>query len=327
MSISIHAPRVGCDTPSRCLRVRVKYFNPRTPRGVRPYSAVDSTFTAAFQSTHPAWGATSCGNFSVSSSTFQSTHPAWGATQAVLQDAKLRAISIHAPRVGCDAAFSVLFNCTVAISIHAPRVGCDRQACDVHHVIFNFNPRTPRGVRPCRDLFPKRKQLFQSTHPAWGATAFYFLITVEFWGFQSTHPAWGATDDGALVHLQYDISIHAPRVGCDSGPFQSFHCSLYFNPRTPRGVRRIGGGVSGGIWIFQSTHPAWGATAISRRRRFHRRNFNPRTPRGVRRPGDSTTAIANNFNPRTPRGVRRSSICTRGSREIISIHAPRVGCD
>ena len=33
--ISIHAPRVGCDFPSRYSVFSAKYFNPRTPRGVR----------------------------------------------------------------------------------------------------------------------------------------------------------------------------------------------------------------------------------------------------------------------------------------------------
>ena len=56
--------------------------------------------------------------------------------------------------------------------------------------------------------------------------------------FQSTHPARGATllkQEGA-VRLQ--ISIHAPREGCDMPP----------TPKRPQKGR------------FQSTHPARGAT-------------------------------------------------------------------
>ena len=57
------------------------------------------------------------------------------------------------------------------------------------------------------------------------------------------------------------ISIHAPREGCDiSAPYLSTS-SMDFNPRTPRGVRRLlrdGGSTQ------------------------HQHNFNPRTPRGVR---------------------------------------------
>ena len=34
-SISIHAPHVGCDNSRKAERERLKYFNPRTPCGVR----------------------------------------------------------------------------------------------------------------------------------------------------------------------------------------------------------------------------------------------------------------------------------------------------
>ena len=168
--ISIHAPRVGCDLFSVSLSTSPFYFNPRTPRGVRRHlsavSRIDRfdfnprtprgvrrleknkfALKIAFQSTHPAWGATcffatairrraisihaprvGCDARSTAARTsqyeFQSTHPAWGATQAVLQNAKLRAISIHAPRVGCDKKRSS--------NGSAPT---------------DFNPRTPRGVR------------------------------------------------------------------------------------------------------------------------------------------------------------------------------------
>ena len=34
-------------------------------------------------------------------------------------------------------------------------------------------------------------------------------------GFQSTHPVWGATQDWVTMQINCQISIHAPRVGCD----------------------------------------------------------------------------------------------------------------
>ena len=58
---------------------------------------------------------------------------------------------------------------------------------------------------------------------------------------------------------------------------------VYFNPRTPRGVRRKGHILPGGHLLFQSTHPARGATMSISSSLGIRRNFNPRTPRGVRR--------------------------------------------
>ena len=103
--------------------------------------------------------------------------------------------------------------------------------------------------------------------------------------FQSTHPARGATGGQHWGgHIRGHISIHAPREGCDAGLSFSLAPPAYFNPRTPRGVRpqdyrafvaeflisihapREGCDLPSLLWvpysnIFQSTHPARGATA------------------------------------------------------------------
>ena len=146
---------------------------------------------------------------------FQSTHPARGATCTTLQAFCKASISIHAPREGCDighllrerdiADFNprtprgvrrmmVIFNSPlISISIHAPREGCDH-GCMAARLTDkqNFNPRTPRGVR----------QLDRALK--------YPLII-----FQSTHPARGATYDAMMQRKAAEISIHAPREGCD----------------------------------------------------------------------------------------------------------------
>ncbi len=101
-----------------------------------------------------------------------------------------------------------------------------------------------------------------------------------------------------------------------------------FNPRTPCGVRPF----------------------VASSRVMELLNFNPRTPCGVR-PVSTTTMTTSmvDFNPRTPCGVRRhqgevstnhfefqSTHPVRGatlaveinfSTYVISIHAPRAGCD
>ena len=79
-SISIHAPIVGCDCYGSVHFRYVRYFNPRTHRGVRlrRNSQTDK------------------------STRFQSTHPSWGATYHVRLNSHLTLISIHAPIVGCD---------------------------------------------------------------------------------------------------------------------------------------------------------------------------------------------------------------------------------
>ena len=127
--ISIHAPREGCDLLLVLSKVLLVNFNPRTPRGVRQQHFCSEPGCGEFQSTHPARGATRWLNFIFLT----------------------LAISIHAPREGCDPAGGRGMSGS-GISIHAPREGCD---CGLG-VIFaegtNFNPRTPRGVRRPRAI-------------------------------------------------------------------------------------------------------------------------------------------------------------------------------
>ena len=190
---------------------------------------------------------------------------------------------------------------------------------------------------------------FQSTHPLRGATGYkiYFDISQIF---QSTHPLRGATQCFLTLKGNVFISIHAPLAGCDAttrkqiGWFMhiSIHAPLagcdnlgggvighllYFNPRTPCGVRPYvrglvdqdsisihaplaGCDVECGLRLigysqFQSTHPLRGATREALLVARWKRYFNPRTPCGVRPYLDllSTVVVA------------------------ISIHAPLAGCD
>ena len=149
--ISIHAPIVGCD---HCHIVHTL------------------TVIRRFQSTHPSWGATSTPmSQKTSCIKFQSTHPSWGATVMLSILIVQRAISIHAPIVGCDIN-NMMDQEIFKISIHAPIVGCDR-------------------LQRFEGLY---NQIFQSTHPSWGATM----------------------RDGHFDRYNF-ISIHAPIVGCDVG--------------------------------------------------------------------------------------------------------------
>ena len=81
----------------------------------------------------------------------------------------------------------------ITISIHAPREGCDQ------------NLTVQANVR----------NIFQSTHPARGATNAE-AVELRRIKFQSTHPARGATTSLVVVNKARDN----------------------FNPRTPRGVRQ-----------------------------------------------------------------------------------------
>ena len=100
------------------------------------------------------------------------------------------------------------------------------------------------------------------------------------------------------------ISIHAPRAGCDHRSQRPKGRWIYFNPRTPCGVR-------------PSQRTTAGRTQY----------FNPRTPCGVRLVKRRENAVFDYFNPRTPCGVRPTMTIIVDSREHISIHAPRAGCD
>ena len=220
----------------------------------------------------------------VSGRAFQSTHPARGATSSYLAYLTLRSISIHAPREGCDAeVVDLTIQYILKISIHAPREGCD----PAH-----------RGICPV-------KVIFQSTHPARGATGTRRDDDVLRL-FQSTHPARGATGEVRNPfgpHL--DFNPRTPRGVRQAGSVHLLPQLLHFNPRTPRGVRPVDSAR-----CRTATH------------------FNPRTPRGVRRVVCFKTEEGGQyFNPRTPRGVRPGVLLPCAHCGGISIHAPREGCD
>ena len=148
------------------------------------------------------------------------------------------AISIHAPREGCDAAVAPGTQEVITFQSTHPARGATRKVVEPYSpqafqsthpargatsfptarksFVLYFNPRTPRGVRQVSNIsFLLFHSTFQSTHPARGATD--TLISVKLTDtFQSTHPARGATLGFQGVSVCRVISIHAPREGCDS---------------------------------------------------------------------------------------------------------------
>ena len=237
--ISIHAPRVGSDTISTNADNRYTIFQSTLPAwGATkhllnrltffrisihaPRVGSDSTWCASisdsrrFQSTLPAWGATAAFLAFGKAKTFQSTLPAWGATSSKPHPRLNKEISIHAPRVGSDIDVDAEGVLPFHISIHAPRVGSDENIAMLFNAIKYFNPRSPRGERPClfcsrchaRDFNPRSPRGERQPtrlQGRWGG------------GFQSTLPAWGAT---------------GRRLSRTTNP--------YFNPRSPRGERLQG---------------------------------------------------------------------------------------
>ena len=221
----------------------------------------------AFQSTPPAWGATGASSRPnrdhvvsihaprvggdiigivpiVRGCLFQSTPPAWGATSNVQRENLPPLVSIHAPRVGGDRRYA-FGDALKYVSIHAPRVGGDRP------------PTTT----------PRWSMLFQSTPPAWGATAellhevLFVLVSIHAprVGGDLQHglsrqrhavsihaPRVGGDNSQTALRPASGVSIHAPRVGGDRRLQDSHRVDDSFNPRPPRGGRPLGARVCGG---------------------------------------------------------------------------------
>ena len=234
--VSIHAPRVGRDMPydTRCI-ASVSIHAPRVGRDTGIGAA--SRRLAVFQSTRPAWGATSRSPCRASYGACFNPRAPRGARRRDLRRyvaLDVAAVSIHAPRVGRDGV--VPRPLLDRVSIHAPRVGRDDvRARNTSGV--GFNPRAPRGARRCERDRRRSRRLFQSTRPAWGATA----------------PSRSSS-------VRASVSIHAPRVGRDpAGPSCGSDVRTFQSTRPAWGATR--GDAAPTTWhVFQSTRPAWGAT-------------------------------------------------------------------
>ena len=259
------------------------------------------------------------------------------------------------PRTPCGVRLAAPADVYVInrISIHAPRVGCDACSSAATTASNNFNPRTPCGVRRRRPPVPPPLWAFQSTHPVWGATRHDRREVVRRGRFQSTHPVWGATvEPSSRVPYVTSFQSTHPVWGatCQVCPIAAV--APYFNPRTPCGVRQSWPIVATSPRRFQSTHPVWGATSWVSSSWSARGRFQSTHPvwgatylltcfPGFPSAFQSTHPVwgapsckwrfervsVSYFNPRTPCGVRLHQPRPPGWMGEISIHAPRVGCD
>ena len=166
-------------------------FNPRTHRGVRHDSFIDTDMIMHFN---------------------PRTHRGVRLND-LLQGTADPQISIHAPIVGCDNA---LTSSRITLRNFNPRThrGVRLFIKDIISFFMEFQSTHPSwGATSKEGILPSIYR-FQSTHPSWGAT-----ITTDPLEstclFQSTHPSWGATTLPLLAKLKQSISIHAPIVGCD----------------------------------------------------------------------------------------------------------------
>jgi len=190
------------------------------------------------------------------------------------------------------------------VSIHAPREGCDKEREDLPNLLQGFNSRTPGGVR--RYLIDNAK---------------------EVTGFQFTHPGRGATSICSVELERHQVSIHAPREGCDRAHRRSGLSPHGFNSRTPGGVRLERYTPENYSEEFQFTHPGRGATSRAQPTRRARLCFNSRTPGGVRHQIDLEEGSGSAVSIHAPREGCDRRVEPRTVVWVVSIHAPREGCD
>ena len=145
--ISIHAPLAGRDLQCATL-LRVQKISIHAPLAGR--DLLGGSSEGQYRHFNPRAPRGARLNFyplPVLDGLFQSTRPSRGATPT-------RALPRHGQ----------------TISIHAPLAGRDARAIESGTTWMNFNPRAPRGARPCTCSLVSRQQIFQSTRPSRGAT-------------------------------------------------------------------------------------------------------------------------------------------------------------
>ena len=126
----------------------------------------------------------------------------------------------------------------------------------------DFNPRSPCGERRKNLMYPSPQMQFQSTLPVRGATTQRQRsfprpsISIhapragsdcgaEMDGgnkYISIHaPRAGSDQTHTTTKKRWSISIHAPRAGSDPAARRVPRPTIYFNPRSPCGERRVHG--------------------------------------------------------------------------------------
>ena len=145
--------------------------------------------------------------------------------------------------------------------------------------------------------------------------------------FQFTHPGRGATRITILSYGSAEVSIHAPREGCDDTrtpaqleamKFQFTHPGRGATPAPAVGATMVNVSIHApregcdstrsirAAFAIVSIHaPREGCDRAVRRLELRQERFNSRTPGGVRH---------------TRKGYHRVPL-------LVSIHAPREGCD
>ena len=256
---------------------------------------------------------------------FQSARPARGATGYQVPVGAPVKVSIRAPREGRDKRLRQIIKIESGFNPRAPRgarprppgssvgvttfqsarpargatAGCVRMSSPPP----SFNPRAPRGARPLVLSDHGDLTVFQSARPARGATYAYIAPTRDQ-GFQSARPARGATQGANQNRPACQFQSARPARGATSRPGVRVASGECFNPRAPRGARRVYSKCMASLDQFQSARPARGATPTGPDGQCQY-GVSIRAPREgrdrIRLQADASTY---RFNPRAPRGAR-----------------------
>ena len=161
----------------------------------------------------------------------------------------------------------------------------------------------------------------------WGATRYETSRHTESKCFNSRTPCGVRLRPRLRGAGVGDVSIHAPRVGCDLRAHILPRLGKGFNSRTPCGVRPPSSSRPSSTRSFQFTHPVWGATKLNDRHHDDT-TVSIHAPRvGCDKLAPCPRLAQPCFNSRTPCGVRRLTELDPDIKVTVSIHAPRVGCD
>ena len=214
--ISIHAPRVGSDElrPKESAKTKISIHAPRV--GSDTYKS--DNYQAIMISIHaPRVGSDGNSDYiKLAQIIFLSTLPAWGATRlSPVHCLSKMHFYPRSPRGERPAQIIISIQNVCNFYPRSPRGERRLLQLFICRLFLNFYPRSPRGERLASAWAMSETLVFLSTLPAWGASSrcrWWLKLLVI-----SIHAPRVGSDTGncygALLHF---ISIHAPRVGSDA---------------------------------------------------------------------------------------------------------------
>ena len=205
-------------------------FNPRSPCGERPGPGCKlGGRTSNFNPRSPCGERPDYGETKLRTIGFQSTLSLRRATKALLRGLPVSPISIHALLAESDQLFGAV---------------CEPNS--------DFNPRSPCGERH-DPLSPEHRFKYFNPRSPCGERLPLSEMDISANGFQSTLSLRRATCQSGQFPPKSRISIHALLAESDSHSGSFLSETVYFNPRSPCGERRMDSPYYRMQSTFQST--------------------------------------------------------------------------